>query len=125
VFEDGDYTKAVSLYRAILDEDPGNVAATNGLRDVTRAQSIEQKFVGGASQPAPLTLEQTRQLTRHLTEAQQLQADGEYDAAITAYEAALRIDPNNTRATAGLAATRKAKAAEAAALSGLRKKPGQ
>ncbi len=84
----------------------------------------EQKVTRGPPGLAPLTGEQNSQVARQMTEAQQRQADGEYDAAIAAYESALKIDPKNTKTAAGLAETRKAQAAEAAVLGGLRKKPG-
>ncbi len=124
LFEDGDYAGAASAYASILAEDARNLAATRGLGIVRRAQLAEQKVTRGTPGLAPLTGEQNSQVARQMTEAQQRQADGEYDAAIVAYEAALKIDPKNTTAAAGLAETRKAQAAEAAVLGGLRKKPG-
>lgn len=71
-----------------------------------------------------LTDQQRRQVARLIEEAQRQLSDGEYDAAITAYESALRIDPTNTRAANGIVGTRKAQAAEIATLEALKKKPG-
>jgi len=123
LFEDGDYAAAVSRYEQILADDPLNTAATRGLATVKRAQISEESFARGAAAAPRLTEEQNRQIARHLTEARQRHEEAEYDAAIAAYGAALKIDPRNANAITGLATTRKAQAAEAAAL-GLKKKPG-
>ncbi len=124
LFEEGDYAAAVSVYEAILAEDPRNPAATRGLGTVKRAQATEENFVRGAVAPRALNDEENRQVARHLAEAKQRHGEGEYDAAIAAYGAALKIDPRNAGGMAGLAETRKAQAAEAAVLGGLKKKPG-
>ena len=124
LFEDGDYAAAVSTYEGIIREDPRNTVAATGLGIVRRAQQAEQKILRDASGTAPLTAEQNRQLSRLLQEGQRRQEDGEYNEAIAAYEAVLKVDPKNARATTGLADTRKAQAVEAAVLGTRRKKPG-
>lgn len=122
LFDDGEYVRATALYRKILEAEPGNAEATIGLESVVRAQEAERKALDRRA-PA-LTNEQQREIANLLTDAEQRQSEGEYDAAIKGFEAVLRLDPKNARATSGLAATRKAQSAEAEALKKLRK-PGQ
>lgn len=123
LFEDGDYAAAVLIYEEVLADDPGNPAAESALKRVKRAQESEARFVRGAVTVPRPTDEQTREINRHLAEARRRHEEAEYDAAIAAYGAALKIDPANSSALTGLAATRKAQAAEAAAMR-LKKKPG-
>jgi serine/threonine protein kinase len=75
-------------------------------------------------EPVRLTEEQRQEIARLVEEGQRQLDEGEYDAAITAYQGALRIDPANAQARAGVTGVRRAQAAEAAALAGLKKKPG-
>lgn len=123
LFENGDYDDARAVYETVLAADPGNLAAARGLTVVRRAQAAEQSLSRAASGSVPLDDERGRRLTRLLAEGLERHSEGEYDAAIAAYQAAIEIDPSNAKAITGIGETRKAQAAEAAAL-GRRRKPG-
>jgi tetratricopeptide (TPR) repeat protein/predicted Ser/Thr protein kinase len=115
--------EATSLYEAALKVTPAASGESMVAGGRTGTQSPANAGGQSVEKPQPLTPEASRELARHLADGERQQGDGEYDGAISSYEAALRIDRRNSRASSGLAATRKAQAAEKAALERL-KKPG-
>jgi tetratricopeptide (TPR) repeat protein/predicted Ser/Thr protein kinase len=107
---------------ALLDEATTLFGAALKFETAAVARPDAPPSAGGGA-PA-LTAEQRREVSRLLEEGQRQLSEGEYEAAIAAYSAALRIDATNARAVSGITGTRRAQAAEAAALAGLKKKPG-
>jgi tetratricopeptide (TPR) repeat protein/predicted Ser/Thr protein kinase len=111
---------------ALKTESPSN--AGNGGQGGTTGVATNGTSTQGAGQTGAvgptLSDAQRREVARLVAEGQRQLNDGDYEASIAAYEAALRIDPTSSRATNGVAGVRKAQAAEAAALAGLKKKPG-
>jgi predicted Ser/Thr protein kinase len=117
LFEDGEFARAEAIYRAVLKADPQNAAATSGVRAIDQARKAEAGIVGGAPSP------DAARITAQLGEARKQKEDGDYDAAIKSYEVVLKLDASNAEARAGIAETRKLKAAEDEVLKKL-KKPG-
>ena len=121
-FENGDYAAALQRYEAVLRDDPGNIDATRGMQAVQTAQAAERTLLGlGAP---PLTPQDEAKIKQRLAHARSRFEEGDYDAAISAYEEVLAIDPRNAAAQSGLRDTRSAKAAEEAILKRPPKKPG-
>jgi len=110
-FQAGDYAQAIREYDAALKIDPGNQPATLGKNDVVRAQQAERRL--SAKQAAPvLTAEQLKQVEQHVAEGQRQAEEGQYDAAIKAYQAALALNSADKRAIEGIDKAKSAKAAE-------------
>jgi len=107
LFDNGDYAAAARGYQAVLNEDPRNTGATQGLQAVQKAIRAEIAL----------------KIAEPMKEARTRLEEGEYDAAIAAFNAVLKLDAKNSDALAGVAQAQKAKAAEAALL-GKTKKPG-
>ncbi len=119
-FENGEYPVALQRYEAILKEDPDNSEATKGIQVVRAAQAAERKLFGSTATPATVQID----INARLAHARSRFEEGDYDAAIGAYEEVLKADPRNARALSGLSEARKAKAAEDAILKRPPKKPG-
>jgi hypothetical protein len=119
-FENGDYTGALQRYEAILKEDPDNAEASRGMQAVRAAQAAESKVFSSTGTSAKIPID----INGRLAHARSRFEEGDYDAAIGAYEEVLKADPRNARAQSGLSEARKAKAAEDAILKRPPKKPG-
>jgi tetratricopeptide (TPR) repeat protein len=123
-FENGDYARAIREYLAALKIDPNNKVAAAGAATARRAMQAEQTVLSKTKRAAPvLTPEARRLASQHVAEGQRLFSDGQYDAAIKAFEAALVQDSTDQRASDGIAQARKAQAAEEAIMRRIRPKP--
>jgi hypothetical protein len=101
-FNRGLYEKAIAAYQAALRVDSGNRQAREGLAEARTAQEAELRLSRGGG----------RRAQEALGRAQRLYNNGDYQAAIAAYNQALASDPGNVRAKQGLAAARTADEAE-------------
>jgi hypothetical protein len=98
----GLYDNAIAAYQAILAADSGNRQAQAGIAEARAAKEAELRLTGdGGARPQDA-----------LRTAQRLYKNGEYEAAITAFEQVLAAEPGNARAKKGIAAARAADEAE-------------
>lgn len=98
----GLYDNAIAAYQVILAADSGNRQAQAGIAEARAAKEAELRLSGGGGAPPQDALRK----------AQRLHNNGEYEAAIAAFEQVLAAEPGNARAKQGLAAARAADEAE-------------
>ena len=122
-FDRADYPRAVAEYDAALEIDPTNKAAAAGKADVQRAIKAEQAVLNPRAAAPVLSPDSRKARDQQVLEGQRLLGEGEYDAAIKAFQAALALDSTDKRASTGIASARTAKAAEEKFLKGTRKPP--
>jgi serine/threonine protein kinase len=99
-----DYASAISSFQQALRLDPSNVAANAGLRKARQARAMEvvqrMPLVPGNSDDRKPARERR---ARELATAGQQQIDGgDYATAVRTFEQAVRLDPSNATAQAGL-----------------------
>ncbi|MDO8677930.1 MAG: serine/threonine-protein kinase [Acidobacteriota bacterium] len=122
-FDRADYRLAIAEYDAALKIDPTNRVAADGKADVQKAIKAEQTVLNPKPAVPALTPAARKALEQHVTEGQRLHGEGEYDAAIKEFQAALALDSSDKRASSGIARATTAKAAEEKFLKGTRPKP--
>jgi tetratricopeptide (TPR) repeat protein len=99
-----DYASAISSYQQALRLDPSNVAANAGLRKARQARAMEvvQRMPLVPGNPDDRKPARERR-ARELAAAGQQQIDGgDYAMAVRTFEQAVRLDPSNATAQAGL-----------------------
>jgi serine/threonine-protein kinase len=99
-----DYASAISSYQQALRLDPSNVAANTGLRKARQARAMEvvQRMPLVPGNPDDRKPARERR-ARELAAAGQQQIDGgDYAMAVRTFEQAVRLDPSNATAQAGL-----------------------
>ena len=98
-FQNKKYGMAIQTYQQILRLDPGNDEAEAGLAAVNKAVRDAQQPGG----PPPQMDPRQQQVAQFITQAKAHFQNKKYGMAIQAYQQALRLDPNNSEAKAGLA----------------------
>ncbi len=99
-----DYPSAISSYQQAVRLDPSNAAADAGLRKARQARAIEvaQRMPlvpGNPDERKPARERRARELA---TAGQQQIDGGDYATAVRTFEQAVRLDPSNATAQAGL-----------------------
>jgi serine/threonine-protein kinase len=122
-FDRADYRLAIAEYDAALKIDPTSKAAAAGKADVQRAMKAEQAVLNPKPAALVLSPDTLRARDQQVLEGQRLLDEGEYDASIKAFQAALKLDSTDKRASSGVARATTAKAAEEKFLKGTRKPP--
>ena len=114
-FNQGAYDEALVLYREALSIDSANRRAQDGIASVTAAKSAEQRVLqrppaaGAANQK---NADVNAQAAGDIVRAEDAFRLGQYDQAISIFQAVLRLDASNAAARAGLQKAQRAKAAE-------------
>jgi tetratricopeptide (TPR) repeat protein len=101
-FNRGAYDRSIAAYDTALAADSGNRQAQAGLAEARAAREAERRLSAGAGKRGEDTLRK----------AQRLYNNGEYEAAIAAFEQALTANPRSDSARSGLAAAKAAAEAE-------------
>jgi serine/threonine protein kinase len=115
-----DYARAIGCYQEALRLDPSNAAAKAGLKKARQEKaSNELGFVPLAKpkevvQPTvtPVSDDNKRRARELATTGQQQIDGGDYAAAVKTLEQAVRLDPSNSTALAGLRKAQQAKRTE-------------
>jgi cytochrome c-type biogenesis protein CcmH/NrfG len=115
-----DYAGAIGSYQEALRLDPSNSAAKAGLKKATQEKAgNELGFVPLAKpkevvQPkvTPVSDDNKRRARELATTGQQQIDGGDYAAAVKTLEQAVRLDPSNSTALAGLRKAQQAKRTE-------------
>jgi hypothetical protein len=100
---EGEYQRAINIYREALRLAPESTEAQRGLAAAIRARDAES-----ITSPASL-------VAGHVAEGNRFHASGDYVRAMEAFQQALAADPQNAQARAGYEKSRKAQAALEAA----------
>jgi len=108
-FERGDRVTARRLLEEAQSRAPDSPDVREARRNMRRLFAEERPQVPAKPKPPPVD---TAKLNQLLLQGKQAMDRGDYDAAISAFEAATLVDPASELAQAGLARARKAKAAE-------------
>jgi serine/threonine protein kinase len=104
-----DYASAISSYQQAVRLDPSNAAANAGLKKARQAKARE----GVPPGPAVSDKSDDKKRARELATVGQQQIDGgDYAAAVKTFEQAVRLDPSNPTAQAGLKKAQQAKRTE-------------
>jgi len=99
-----DYASAISSYQQALRLDPSNVAANTGLRKARQARAMEvvQRMPLVPGNPDDRKPARERRARELATAGQQQIDGGDYATAVRTFEQAVRLDPSNATAQAGL-----------------------
>jgi len=99
-----DYASAISSYQQALRLDPSNVAANAGLRKARQARAMEvvQRMPLVPGNPDDRKPARERRARELATAGQQQIDGGDYAMAVRTFEQAVRLDPSNATAQAGL-----------------------
>jgi serine/threonine protein kinase len=99
-----DYASAISSYQQALRLDPSNVAANTGLRKARQARAMEvvQRMPLVPGNPDDRKPARERRARELATAGQQQIDGGDYAMAVRTFEQAVRLDPSNATAQAGL-----------------------
>jgi len=109
-FERGDRATAKRLFEEAQSRAPDHPDVREARRNMRRLFAAEERPKGPVT-PKPPPID-TARLQLLLQQGKQAMDRGDYDAAISAFEAATLVDPSSELAQTGLARARKAKAAE-------------
>jgi cytochrome c-type biogenesis protein CcmH/NrfG len=104
-----DYASAISSYQQAVQLDPSNADANAGLKKVR-----QEKTKVGVPKVTPVSdSADNKKRARELAVAGQQQIDGgDYATAVRTFEQAVRLDPSNPTARAGLKKAQQAKNTE-------------